>query len=105
MDPESSLQDLVRCHACENNVSPLHCDFCQKNLCQNCTEGHLQDETMQHNIVLFKRRKLPPIYPMCQNMATNNLNVTVSLVTFLSAQYVLYKPITKGTNLFHVKSI
>lgn len=48
MDPEYSLQDVIRCHLCETPMPPFHCDICDKNLCKNCEEQHLLDGSTKH---------------------------------------------------------
>lgn len=34
MDPDCSLQDVVRCHLCETSDPPFHCVSCDKQLLQ-----------------------------------------------------------------------
>lgn len=57
MDPEYSLQDLVRCHLCETQTPPLHCDICEKYQCETCKEEHLSDESKDHRVVPFEMRR------------------------------------------------
>lgn len=56
MDPEYSLQDVIRCHLCETPMPPLHCDICDKNLCKNCEEQHLLDGSTKHKVVSYQMR-------------------------------------------------
>lgn len=57
MDPEYSLQDVVRCHLCETPGPTLHCDICDIHLCEECKEIHLSGEFREHKIVPFKLRE------------------------------------------------
>ncbi|XP_052706015.1 E3 ubiquitin-protein ligase TRIM71-like [Crassostrea angulata] len=67
MDPEYSLQDVVRCHLCETPVPPLHCVICNIHLCKDCEGKHLSDKSKQHKVVPFKYRRF---FPKCQKHST-----------------------------------
>ncbi|XP_065924255.1 E3 ubiquitin-protein ligase TRIM71-like [Magallana gigas] len=67
MDPEYSLQDVVRCHLCETPVPPLHCVICNIHLCKDCEGKHLSDKSKQHKLVPFKYRGA---FPKCQKHST-----------------------------------
>ncbi|XP_034330775.1 E3 ubiquitin-protein ligase TRIM71-like [Magallana gigas] len=67
MDPEYSLQDVVRCHLCETPVPPLHCVMCNIHLCGDCEGKHLSDKSKQHKVVPFKYRES---FPKCQKLCT-----------------------------------
>lgn len=56
MDPEYSLQDVLRCHLCETPGPHLHCDICKTQLCKACEKTHLADESKEHKVVSFKLR-------------------------------------------------
>lgn len=57
MDPECSLQDVVRCHLCETPEPPLHCDVCDNHVCKDCEEKHCSEESKIHKMVPFKFRR------------------------------------------------
>uniref|UniRef100_A0A8W8MJT8 B box-type domain-containing protein n=2 Tax=Magallana gigas TaxID=29159 RepID=A0A8W8MJT8_MAGGI len=65
MDPRSSAQDVVRCDVCDTPVPPLHCDFCQTNLCKACVGEHMLDFSKKHQVVPFHDRRSTPNYPNC----------------------------------------
>ncbi|XP_052707896.1 uncharacterized protein LOC128183079 [Crassostrea angulata] len=66
MDPRRSAQDVVRCDVCDTPVPPLHCDFCQTNLCKACVGEHMLDFSKKHQVVPFQDRGSSPNYPNCQ---------------------------------------
>lgn len=60
MDPEYSLQDVVRCDICETSVPPYHCVMCSLNLCNDCKNHHISDlseDSKEHHIVPFRSRR------------------------------------------------
>nr|XP_034334665.1 tripartite motif-containing protein 2 [Crassostrea gigas] len=65
MDPRHSAQDVVRCDVCDTPVPPLHCDFCQTNLCKACVGEHMLDLSKKHQVIPFKNRGSTPNYPIC----------------------------------------
>lgn len=67
MDPDNSLQDLVRCHICEDHVPSLHCATCDTHLCSDCEWEHISVESEKHKIVSFRMRRS---YRKCPNHST-----------------------------------
>lgn len=57
MDPDNSLQDVIRCELCEVPVPQLNCYICHSNLCKTCDGEHLFDESKPYIIVPIKHRQ------------------------------------------------
>ncbi|XP_065928589.1 tripartite motif-containing protein 3-like [Magallana gigas] len=58
MDPRRSAQDVVRCDVCDTPVPPLHCDFCQTNLCKACVGEHMLDISKKHQSIADLKKLL-----------------------------------------------
>lgn len=56
MNPENSLQDVVRCHRCETSGPSLHCDICNEHVCKDCEKEHVSDQSKMHKVVPFTLR-------------------------------------------------
>nr|XP_034329565.1 uncharacterized protein LOC117690198 [Crassostrea gigas] len=64
MNTEYSLQDVVQCHICKTQDAPLHCEICQKYMCQGCKEKHLSGKSKEHNLKLYGIISLDPEYSL-----------------------------------------
>lgn len=62
----SSIQDVIRCDLCEDNIVQSYCDYCHVNLCKPCVGEHIVDGYDNHKIVSFQQRRSTLIYPKCK---------------------------------------
>lgn len=83
MNPEYSLQDVVRRQLCDKSNSHLHCDICQTGLCKQCVGTHIVDGSKKHKVVPYNKRASSPYYPKC--IPTSNVYFTVNSVTCISS--------------------
>ncbi|XP_048750706.2 uncharacterized protein LOC125662505 [Ostrea edulis] len=65
MHPWRSAQDVLLCNLCDNTSLQSHCDLCHVDLCPDCVEKHISDESRRHNVVPFPHRKYTPHYSNC----------------------------------------
>lgn len=65
MDHNYSGQDVLRCALCEFAVAPMYCENCHKDLCKDCVEKHLVDESKVHKVVSHKQFWSTLRYTMC----------------------------------------
>lgn len=89
MNPEYSLQDVVRRQLCDKSNSHLHCDICQMGLCKQCVGTHIVDGSKKHKVVPYNKRASSPYYPKC--IPTSNVKFTVNNVAFLF-EYSAFHP-------------
>ena len=64
MDPRYGGQDIVRCTVCETVVAPMHCEVCYIDLCKDCVEAHLADQSKVHKVVSLKQFLSTPKCPV-----------------------------------------
>lgn len=65
------LQDVIRCHLCEEPVPPLHCELCHINLCRPCAGTHLLDESKEHIVLPYNKEWYAnSAYPLCADHST-----------------------------------
>lgn len=53
MNPDTDLQDLVRCHRCDTPNPSLHCDICEQYVCKECEKEHVSNQSIMHKVVPF----------------------------------------------------
>lgn len=70
MDQTHNLQDVIRCHMCENPNPELYCALCKINLCKNCAGEHLMDESKIHTVIPINQRRSTSHYPTCPKHST-----------------------------------
>lgn len=67
LDPEFSLQDVIRCHICETPVPPMYCDVCDEYICKKCVGEYLSDQSIKHMVVSNEKKSFTPV---CQKKYT-----------------------------------
>ncbi|XP_078331154.1 uncharacterized protein LOC144624981 [Crassostrea virginica] len=95
MDPECSLQDVIRCDLCETPVPPKHCDICHTHLCEVCVRKHLSDHSKNHYVVPFKLRGITPKFTkhstkVCTQLCTT-CNITVCPICVATSEHKQHK--------------
>lgn len=65
MDSRTCAQDVLRCKLCATCSPAFYCEVCRFYLCESCVGSHLLDESKDHKVVPFERRKFIPIFPTC----------------------------------------
>lgn len=109
MDPECSFQDVVRCHLCETPTPPLHCDVCDKYLCDTCKAEHLFDESKHHRVVPFKMQRSTT---KCKNhskeiceLFCEQSGITICALCFSSKEYQTLKVVDILTSVESKKRV
>lgn len=69
MDTKCKAQDAIRCELCDTNAPHMHCEICHINVCKACMIDHLSDESKDHTLVTFNKRRSTITYPICQKHA------------------------------------
>ena len=105
MDPRSSAQDVVRCDVCDTPVPPLHCDFCQTNLCKACVGEHMLDFSKKHQVVPFQDRGSTPNYPNCSEHVKEQCKVYCEQCDVSVCIYCLSTQNHQNHNLVDILSI
>lgn len=65
MDPRKCAQEVLRCKLCGTSGPAFYCEVCRFYICASCVGNHLLDESKDHKVVPFERRKFIPIFPTC----------------------------------------
>lgn len=96
MDPEYSLQDLVRCHICETPGPSLHCDICY-NICV---------DIVRKNISQRNSKNTKWCHLICEDLPLNAKNIPqkyvkdiVNNARFLFVYFVSFLKCIEGMNL------
>nr|XP_034330232.1 pyrin-like [Crassostrea gigas] len=105
MDPRHSAQDVVRCDVCDTPVPPLHCDFCQTNLCKACVGEHMLDFSKKHQVVPFQDRGSTPNYPYCSEHVKELCKVYCEQCDISVCIYCLLTQNHQNHNLVDILSI
>ncbi|XP_052699398.1 uncharacterized protein LOC128176917 [Crassostrea angulata] len=60
MDPRSWATGVLRYHLCETTATPMYCEICDLQLCNDCVGKHLSDQSKDHNVVRFGKKVSTP---------------------------------------------